>query len=132
MCEPNIVTDFFFLSHFDPINVIDELWLFRAYSSNVSGHDSVFRDGIRERDRKCMVSGRGGLLASAGVWGKLEAAHIFPLEYENLWNQFGYSRWITNMDEARGISKINSVQNGLLMARDLHTAFDQYLFFGES
>lgn len=32
------------------------------------------------------------------------------------------------MDEARGISKINSVQNGLLMARDLHTAFDQYLF----
>ena len=119
---------FFFLSHLDPINVTDEQWLFQAYSFNVSGRDSAFRDGIRERDRKCMVSSRGGLLASAGVWVKLEAAHVFPLEYENPWNQFGYSRWITNMDETTGLSKINSVQNGLLMARDLHAAFDQWFF----
>ena len=62
------------------------------------------RDGIRERDRKCMFSGRGGLLASSGVWATLEAAHIFPLEHETLWNQFGYSRWITNMDETTGLS----------------------------
>ena len=75
-----------------------------------------------------MISGRGGLLASSGVWTKLEAAHVFPLESENLWNQFGYSRWITNMNETTGISKINSVQNGLLMKRDLHSAFDQYFF----
>ena len=75
-----------------------------------------------------MISGQGGLLASSGVWTKLEAAHVFPLESENLWNQFGYSRWITNMDETTGISKINSVQNGLLMKRDLHSAFDQYFF----
>ena len=119
---------FFLLSYLDPINVTDELWLSRAYSFNVSGCDSAFRDCIRERDRKCMVSSRGGLLASAGVWAKLEAAHVFPLEYENLWNQFGYSRWITNMDETTGLSKINSVQNGLLMARDLHAAFDQCFF----
>lgn len=88
----------------------------------------LFRDGIRGRDRKCMVSGGGGLLASSGVWTKLEAAHVFPLECESLWNEFGFSRWVTNMDETMGISKINSVQNGLLMKRDLHSAFDQYFF----
>ena len=32
------------------------------------------------------------------------------------------------MDETTGLSKINSVQNGLLMARDLHAAFDQCFF----
>lgn len=112
----------------DAINVTDELWLFRTYSNSISGRESAFRDGIRERDRKCMISGRGGLLASSGVWTKLEAAHVFPLESEKLWNQFGYSRWITNMNETTGISKVNSVQNGLLMKRDLHSAFDQYFF----
>lgn len=75
-----------------------------------------------------MISGQGSLLASSGVWTKLEAAHVFPLESEDLWNQFGYSRWITNMNETTGISKINSVQNGLLMKGDLHSAFDQYFF----
>lgn len=32
------------------------------------------------------------------------------------------------MDDAVGISKINSVQNGLLMDCSLHSLFDQYLF----
>lgn len=32
------------------------------------------------------------------------------------------------MDDAVGLSKINSIQNGLLMSRTLHTRFDQYLF----
>lgn len=27
-----------------------------------------------------------------------------------------------------GVSKIDSVQNGLLMSRNLHTCLDQYLF----
>lgn len=61
-----------------------------------------------------MVSGRGGILAMSGVWISLEAAHVFPLELES---ELGYS----------GTSNINSVQNGLLLKRDLHAAFDQYL-----
>ena len=32
------------------------------------------------------------------------------------------------MNETTGISKINSVQNGLLMKGALHSAFDQYFF----
>jgi hypothetical protein len=32
------------------------------------------------------------------------------------------------MDSASGVSRINSVQNGLLLRGDLHDQFDQYLF----
>lgn len=32
------------------------------------------------------------------------------------------------MDGVAGLSKINSIQNGLLMSGNLHTRFDQYLF----
>lgn len=68
--------------HLDSINVTDELQFFRTYSYSISGRESAFRDGIRGRDRRCMISGRGGLLASSGVWTKLEAVHVFPLESE--------------------------------------------------
>lgn len=57
-----------------------------------------------------MISGKGGLLASSGVWAQLEAAHVFPPECESLWNESGYSRWVTNMEETTGISKINTIR----------------------
>jgi hypothetical protein len=60
-------------------------------------------------------------------WTGFEAAHIFPLEKENLWIQWGYSRWITDMDDTVGLSKINSCQNGFLLSRNVHGDFDQYL-----
>ena len=59
---------------------------------------------------------------------KFEAVHVFPLESENFWNQFRYSRWTMDMNETTGILRIDSVQNGLLMKRDLHSAFNQYFF----
>ncbi|KMU75760.1 hypothetical protein CISG_05157 [Coccidioides immitis RMSCC 3703] len=62
------------------------------------------------------------------MWPAFHAAHVFPLECENLWCEFNYGRWVTNMDDAVGISKINSTQNGLLMDASLHNLFDQYLF----
>ncbi|KAN0068143.1 hypothetical protein V8E54_013713 [Elaphomyces granulatus] len=49
---------------------------------------------------------------------------VFPLHLENLWIQFDYGRWITSVT---GASKINSVQNGLLMSSNFHSRFDQYL-----
>ncbi|RPB03499.1 hypothetical protein L873DRAFT_1841125 [Choiromyces venosus 120613-1] len=53
--------------------------------------------------------------------------HIFPLEKESLWIHLGYSRWITDMEDAVGISKINSLQNRFLLRSDIHQLFDQYL-----
>ncbi|KAF8415952.1 hypothetical protein EV426DRAFT_541599, partial [Tirmania nivea] len=48
-------------------------------------------------------------------WNKFEAAHIFPLGNEHVWNQCGYGRRITDMDDSVGVSKINGIQNGFLL-----------------
>ncbi|KAK9318770.1 HNH endonuclease-domain-containing protein [Lipomyces orientalis] len=110
------------------IRVSDEAWFSRLISHAVSGREDAFRDGVRARDGKCVISGEVNDGALWGVWAGFQAAHVFPLEHENLWMQFNYGRWITNMDGVVGRSKINSLQNGLLMSENLHTRFDQYLF----
>ncbi|RPB13388.1 hypothetical protein P167DRAFT_544720 [Morchella conica CCBAS932] len=91
------------------IQVSDELWVQRINSFNVSGREDAFREGIRARDGKCVIT-----------------AHIFPLEKENLWIEWGYGQWITDMEDTFGVSKINSCQNGFLLKADVHQAFDQY------
>ncbi|KAL1983690.1 hypothetical protein VTN96DRAFT_10119 [Rasamsonia emersonii] len=110
------------------IRVSDEVWFSRLISHAVSGREDAFRDGVRARDGKCVISGEVNDGATWGVWAGFQAAHVFPLEHENLWIQYNYGRWITKMDDVVGNSKINSVQNGLLMSENLHTRFDQYLF----
>ncbi|EGC48991.1 conserved hypothetical protein [Histoplasma capsulatum var. duboisii H88] len=66
--------------------------------------------------------------AQYGIWAPFEAAHIFPLEYENIWIEHNYGRRITDTDDAVDISKINSVQNGLLMDGGLNILLNQYIF----
>jgi HNH endonuclease len=110
-------------------NVVNnELWFYRVISHTLSGRENAFCNGVRARDGKCVISGVVNNLAHLGFWSGFEAAHVFPLEHESLWVQYGYGRWITNMNNAVGVSRINSVQNGLLMSPTLHTLFDQYLF----
>jgi hypothetical protein len=114
------------ISWLDQIHVSNEAWLHRVISHSVSGREDGFRDGIRARDGKCVVSGVVNT-RSAGNWTAFEAAHIFPLELENLWIEFNYGRWVDDIDDDAGISKINSCQNGFLLQSTIHKAFDQYL-----
>jgi len=109
-----------------PIQISDEAWFSRLISYATSGREDGFRNGVRARDEKCVMSGKINDGAPWDVWAGFEAAHVFPLQYESLWTQYDYGRWITNMDG--GSSRINSIQNGLLMSENLHTQFDQYLF----
>jgi hypothetical protein len=95
-------------------------------SHATSGREDAFRNRVRARDKKCVISGKDNDGAPWDVWAGFEAAHVFPLQYESLWTQYDYGQWITNMES--GSSRINSVQNGLLMSENLHTQFDQYLF----
>lgn len=104
----------------------DERWLARISSHAVSGREDKFTEAVRTRDKKCVITG-DSIGAQWGSWAGLDAAHVFPLEKESLWIHFGYSRWITNMDDTVGVSKINSPQNGLLMSKTVHDLFDQYL-----
>jgi hypothetical protein len=95
-------------------------------SHATSGRENSFRNGVRARDKKCVISGKDNEGALWDFWAGFEAAHVFPLQHESLWTQHDYGRRITNMES--GISRINFVQNGLLMSENLHTLFDQYLF----
>ena len=111
----------------DQITVTDEMWFARVDSFSTSVREDAFRTGVRDRDGKCVISGAINLLSQANMWPGFEAAYIFPRGYEGLWTLFSYDGWITDMNDATGVSKIDSVQNGLRMSRNLHTCFDQYL-----
>lgn len=57
------------------------------------------------------------------------AAHIYPYAREQTWVDQNFSRWIsdTSPAEQQGETKIHSVQNGLLLSRDAHALFDEYM-----
>ncbi|KAK9323660.1 hypothetical protein V1517DRAFT_351953 [Lipomyces orientalis] len=77
--------------------------IIRILSRTITGRDEAFRNQVRERDGKCVISG---------------------LEY---FVQSGFIRWITNrMDEHD--TGINSRQNGLLMQNSIHALFDHFGF----
>ena len=99
----------------------------RLITHSVPGREDAFRNGIRARDGKCVISGVVNTRAHRGNWTSFEAAHIFPLESESHWIQCNYGRWITDMDGTNGVSKVNSLQNGLLLRQHVHSQFDQYL-----
>ncbi|KAI9877963.1 MAG: hypothetical protein M1830_002331 [Pleopsidium flavum] len=105
----------------DTFLVNNEPWLIRTISRSTGTRSPEFRDAIRLRDRRCIISGRE---AVNGFWTSFQAAHIFPLAYKGHWDQYNFCRWITK-PPVNGDS-INSVQNGLLLRRDIHGLFDSY------
>ena len=104
----------------------DEPWLVRTISLSTGDRVPAFPDAIRSRDRQCIISGEP-VLTFNGItfWEKFDAAHIFPLAYEGHWNYQNYGRWITIQPDQGG--SINSIQNGLLLERGIHSQFDAYL-----
>lgn len=83
----------------------------------------AFRDAVRSRDRRCVITGEEVI---ADYWRGFEAAHIFPLAYEQYWTDHNYGRWISVTPDRGGT--INSIQNGLLLRSDMHQLFDFYEF----
>lgn len=107
------------------IEVNNEPWVHRIITHSISGRDLAFRDGIRARDGRCVISGVVNARAPFDIWSGFEAAYIFPFESESYWAERNYGRWIR--DVTPGVAKINSPQNGFLLRRDIHTDFDNYL-----
>ena len=96
----------------------------RLITHSISGREDAFREGIRARDGKCVISGLVNRRAPK-EWTGFEAAHIFPLESESYWIAQDYGRWIR--DVTPGVAKINSCQNGFLLQATVHLEFDNYL-----
>ena len=101
----------------------------QLFSRSVSGKETRFRDEIRARDRKCVISGviNHELSIQASDWVSFESAHLFPLHGESIWIDLDLGRWITNMGNLPPSTKIDSAQNGFLLRSDVHQKFDQYL-----
>ncbi|KAG0132665.1 HNH endonuclease-domain-containing protein [Tuber indicum] len=108
---------------------IDEPWILRLVSRYTSLGEDIFRDQVTDHDWRCVISGIANpeILIQADNWAGFEAAHIFPLEHESLWVSYNHGRWITDMDDAAELSKINSPQNSILLRADVHQMFKQYL-----
>lgn len=101
----------------------DEPWLVRTISVGSGTRTAEFRESVRQRDRRCVISGEQVIL---DFWDIFEAAHIFPLAYEGHWKQFNYGRWITMPPATASAGTINSVQNGMLLEAGIHKLFDNY------
>ena len=107
------------------ITVSDEAWLVRTASVSTATNTEDFRHAIRERDRRCVMTGKGARNATVGFWAGLDATHVFPPAYEDHWVNHSYGDWITLQPESGG--SINSVQNGMLLTSDLRVLFDSYI-----
>ncbi|KAG0126285.1 hypothetical protein HOY82DRAFT_587332 [Tuber indicum] len=99
------------------IAVTDEVPLLRTLSLYSGTRIDSFFESVRNRDERCIITGRPAVIS---------AAHVFPLAYEEHWNESNFSRWITIPPVSEWHGTINSVQNGILLTRDMHALFDSY------
>ena len=103
----------------------NEAPLVRTISLATGSRVKAFSDAVRSRDDRCIISGRPVMrINDISFYDGFEAAHVFPLAYEGHWRDQNLSRWITQGPIIGGA--INSVQNGLLLASDIHQLFDNY------
>ncbi|KAJ5541442.1 hypothetical protein N7494_006518 [Penicillium frequentans] len=105
------------------ISLSDERCVRRVQSRSRSGHENAFRDSVRARDRMCVLTGVVTPGLTPSDWVGFEAAHIFPLERQQLWSDCNFNRSITRP----GINPMNSVQNGILISATVHSLFDNFL-----
>ena len=108
------------------MTITDEVPLTRALSVTSRTRVESFRDAVRDRDRRCVITGVEARLAQFANWRGFEAAHIFPLAYEQCWNQCNYGRCVTVPPANASDGSINSVQNGILLLREMRACFDSY------
>ncbi|KAF8448357.1 hypothetical protein BGX38DRAFT_1250326 [Terfezia claveryi] len=87
------------------VTVNNEEWLVRTISVNSGTRVAEFRETVRQRDRRCVITGQSAVNARGDI---------------------GLRRWIT-LHPSSGES-INSVQNGLLLRSDEHALFHAYGF----
>jgi hypothetical protein len=110
-----------------PFDINNEPVLVRTSTSSQTGQRvQAFCDAVRSRDRRCVITGREALGAPYGIWTGFEAAHIFPLAYEQHWKDNNSARWISIQPTVG--SSINSIQNGILLDNSIHALFDAFTF----
>ncbi|KAL2002857.1 hypothetical protein VTN02DRAFT_5694 [Thermoascus thermophilus] len=106
----------------EQVEASDEQYHPRTLSLSTSPREDAFRDQIRTRDRRCVITGRINHDADVGFWTGFEAAHIFPLALDHLFSSQGFAQLITH-NYPPGV---NSPQNGILLRADIHSLWANY------
>ncbi|KAK9236475.1 hypothetical protein V1525DRAFT_433717 [Lipomyces kononenkoae] len=112
----------------DPnVFVTNKLCITRVLSHSTTGRNEAFRKQVRERDRKCVVTGLANTERNIADddWSVYHAAYIVPLSAEEYFIANNFSRWITNRT-GENDTGINSCQNGVLLQTTVHRQFDNF------
>lgn len=82
---------------------------------------------MRERDNRCCIS---GVRVVEDLFAPFRASHIHPIAHSDVWNRLNLSAYVIDdaPEKEQGESKINSVQNVLLLKSNLHDLWDLYLY----
>ncbi|KAL1895240.1 hypothetical protein Sste5346_005386 [Sporothrix stenoceras] len=67
----------------------------RAHSASTGTRLQAFKDQVRERDGRCVISKVRSLGPQYGLWEGFEAAHIVPLAYASEWRNRGFANLIS-------------------------------------
>jgi len=96
--------------------------------SNTHLRTSAYRQRTRARDPCCLIS---GLPVVRDDFSRFKAAHVFPRAHDVDWVDKGFPSRITDpapLSDLGGPTKIDSIQNVILLRSDLHDAWDNYKF----
>lgn len=102
------------------IRTSDEAFFPRTLSLSSTLRETAFRDHIRQRDGRCVITGDINYEAVDNKWVGFEAAHIFPLALDQLFASHGFAQLITHNDPVGE----NSPQNGILVDSSIHRLWD--------
>ena len=121
----------YFISTADSLMTNNEPWLARTGNGHPKIYTPKFRDAVRKRDGRCVLTGKPPIYAAHRRWTGLCATHIFPLEYAEHWVDPGDDRSITTPTSRRSAMRrctgVYSVQNGVLLRADMRMQFERYL-----
>lgn len=113
-----------------PVLPSSQRYFTRALSVTTGTRLQSFKQQVRDRDGRCVVSKVRSLLGPQNDrWYGFQAAHIVPLAYGSEWQSRGFSSLVSlPPPHPHQGDTINSVQNGLLMQSHFHELFDAYQF----
>ena len=109
----------------------NEPWLVRTGNGRPKISTRAFRNAVRKRDRGCVITETRAIYEEQEYWVGFSATHIFPLEHAKHWADPSDDCSITTPVSRRSASRrstgIYSVQNGLLLRKDIRKRFERYL-----
>ncbi|PUU74798.1 hypothetical protein B9Z19DRAFT_998311 [Tuber borchii] len=112
----------YFISTTGSLVINNEPWLVREGKVFLGIPTKALRDAVRNRDGGCVITGQRSLNPGKRRWGGYSATHILPPEHAKHLVGPGY-----DSSETPTRKSIYSVQNGLLLRRDMRRLFERYL-----